>query len=216
MVAANQHRHARPDPGRLCRRFAAAPAALSPSRRCEEAHEIDAFGAELIDRFGPMPEEVQHLSRSSTSRDCAARRMSRRSMPVRKASLCQFRNSEFANPAGLVVLHRGAGCAGQDPAGPESGSDPRLGKHRQAFEGHGDDPDQSWRASLQSTGGGLKPFSHSALNHSELRRSASETRRPGGSVRVSIVPLTAASRTHSFRASRNCLLSIDRPTLEFE
>jgi transcription-repair coupling factor (superfamily II helicase) len=26
-----------------------------------EAQEIDAFGAELIDRFGPMPEEVQHL-----------------------------------------------------------------------------------------------------------------------------------------------------------
>ena len=26
-----------------------------------EAEEIDSFGAELIDRFGPLPEEVQHL-----------------------------------------------------------------------------------------------------------------------------------------------------------
>src|ERR671929_385648 len=27
----------------------------------DDAREIDAFGAELVDRFGPMPDEVKHL-----------------------------------------------------------------------------------------------------------------------------------------------------------
>ncbi len=27
----------------------------------EELQDIDGFGAEMIDRFGPLPEEVQHL-----------------------------------------------------------------------------------------------------------------------------------------------------------
>ena len=41
--------------------LAASHDALSPPRRTDDAADIDAFGAELIDRFGPMPEEVEHL-----------------------------------------------------------------------------------------------------------------------------------------------------------
>ncbi len=34
---------------------------IAASRRSENEQEIEAFAAELVDRFGPLPEEVKHL-----------------------------------------------------------------------------------------------------------------------------------------------------------
>ena len=62
MVAADQYRRGGADPGSLCRRSQRAHGALSPPRRPSKTREdIDRFAAELIDRFGPLPEEVKHL-----------------------------------------------------------------------------------------------------------------------------------------------------------
>ena len=62
LVAADHHRHAGADPGGLRRRPARCGSALYRRlAELEDEREIEAFAAELIDRFGPLPEEVEHL-----------------------------------------------------------------------------------------------------------------------------------------------------------
>ena len=87
VVAADHHRHGGDDPGRLRPRPAAPPRPLPPPRRPQgRSREIEAFAAELIDRFGPLPDEVEHLLEDRRrSRRSAAAPMSRRSTPGRRA-----------------------------------------------------------------------------------------------------------------------------------
>ncbi len=51
----------------------------------EDDRDIEAFGAELVDRFGPLPEEVGISCRSSPSRRCAGAPMSSGSRSARRA-----------------------------------------------------------------------------------------------------------------------------------
>ncbi|MCV0429140.1 MAG: transcription-repair coupling factor, partial [Roseibium sp.] len=67
-----------------------------------EASEIDAFGAELIDRFGPLPEEVQHLLKIVFIKGLCRKANVEKVDAGPKGIVVSFRNSEFANPAGLV------------------------------------------------------------------------------------------------------------------
>ncbi|MEP4272968.1 MAG: TRCF domain-containing protein, partial [Roseibium sp.] len=67
-----------------------------------EAEEIDAFGAELIDRFGPLPEEVQHLLKIVYIKGLCRKANVEKVDAGPKGIVLTFRNSEFANPAGLV------------------------------------------------------------------------------------------------------------------
>ncbi len=67
-----------------------------------EAEEIDAFGAELIDRFGPLPEEVQHLLKIVYIKGLCRKANIEKIDAGPKGIVLSFRNSEFANPAGLV------------------------------------------------------------------------------------------------------------------
>ncbi|WP_299484093.1 transcription-repair coupling factor [uncultured Roseibium sp.] len=67
-----------------------------------EAEEIDAFGAELIDRFGPLPEEVQHLLKIVYIKGLCRKANVEKVDAGPKGMVVSFRNSEFSNPAGLV------------------------------------------------------------------------------------------------------------------
>ncbi|WP_417683790.1 transcription-repair coupling factor [Roseibium sp.] len=67
-----------------------------------EADEIDAFGAELIDRFGPLPEEVQHLLKIVFIKGLCRKANVEKVDAGPKGIVISFRNSEFANPAALV------------------------------------------------------------------------------------------------------------------
>ncbi len=68
----------------------------------QDEGEIDAFAAELIDRFGALPEEVKNLlAIISIKRLCRAANVAKIDAGPGGASVV-FRNDSFANPGGLV------------------------------------------------------------------------------------------------------------------
>ena len=70
--------------------------------RLETAAEIDAIAAELIDRFGPIPDEVSHLlDILAIKRLCRAAGVERVDAGPAGATLT-FRHNTFANPSGLI------------------------------------------------------------------------------------------------------------------
>ena len=75
----------------------------------DDAGEIDAFGAELIDRFGPLPEEVEHLLKI-----------------VYVKALCRRANVEKvdAGPKGVVI------AVPQQRVRQPPGPDPRRSRRR--------------------------------------------------------------------------------------
>ncbi len=67
-----------------------------------EPSEIDAFGAELIDRFGPLPMEVQHLLKVVYIKGLCRVANVEKLDAGPKGVVIQFRSKEFPNPAALV------------------------------------------------------------------------------------------------------------------
>ena len=68
----------------------------------ESPEEIDAFGAELIDRFGPLPDEVDHLLKLVFVKALCRRANVEKVEAGPKGAVIAFRGNEFANPAGLI------------------------------------------------------------------------------------------------------------------
>ena len=78
---------------------------LSLYRRIAElegSSEIDAFGAELIDRFGPLPEEVQHLLKIVFIKTLCRQANVEKLDAGPKGVVIQFREKQFSDPVGLV------------------------------------------------------------------------------------------------------------------
>jgi len=67
-----------------------------------ELGDIDAFGAELIDRFGPLPVEVQHLLKIVYIKSLCRVANVEKLDAGPKGVVVQFRHKEFPNPAALV------------------------------------------------------------------------------------------------------------------
>lgn len=68
----------------------------------DEDQDIEAFGAELIDRFGPLPDEVKQLLKIVAIKALCRRANVEKVEAGPKGVIVTFRNSSFANPAGLV------------------------------------------------------------------------------------------------------------------
>src|SRR4051794_15370837 len=75
----------------------------------EEDREIDGFGAELADRFGPLPEEVKHLLKIVAIKAMCRRANVEKIDAGPKGVVLSFRGNEFANPEGLVQFIREEG-----------------------------------------------------------------------------------------------------------
>ena len=66
--------------------------------------DIDRFAAELIDRFGPLPEEVQHLLEIVAIKHLCRTAMVEKIEAGPKGATLAFRNQSFPNPMALVRL----------------------------------------------------------------------------------------------------------------
>jgi transcription-repair coupling factor (superfamily II helicase) len=77
----------------------------------DEERDIDAFGAELADRFGPLPIEVRHLLAIVAVKALCRRANIERLEAGPKGAVLTFRDNAFANPDGLVAFIREQGPA---------------------------------------------------------------------------------------------------------
>ena len=69
-----------------------------------DRREIDAFAAELIDRFGPLPAEVDNLLQIIAIKRACREAGVERVEAGPKGAVVTLRGNRFANPAGLVDL----------------------------------------------------------------------------------------------------------------
>jgi transcription-repair coupling factor (superfamily II helicase) len=75
-----------------------------------ETHDaIEAFAAELIDRFGPLPEEVRHLLDVVEIKGLCREAGVEQIDAGPKGAVIAFRNKTFANPEGLIAFIREEG-----------------------------------------------------------------------------------------------------------
>jgi transcription-repair coupling factor (superfamily II helicase) len=76
-----------------------------------DEREIDGFAAELADRFGPLPNEVEHLMQIVAIKALCRRANVEKIEAGPKGAVLSFRDNTFANPEGLVRYIRDQGPA---------------------------------------------------------------------------------------------------------
>ncbi|MBI1329773.1 MAG: transcription-repair coupling factor [Alphaproteobacteria bacterium] len=70
----------------------------------EDRADIDRFAAELIDRFGKLPEEVEHLLAIVAIKKLCRIALVEKIEAGPKGAMLTFRNNTFPNPGGLIRL----------------------------------------------------------------------------------------------------------------
>jgi transcription-repair coupling factor (superfamily II helicase) len=69
----------------------------------EDERDIEAFAAELVDRFGPLPEEVDYLLQVVAIKALCRRANVERIEVGPKGAVLAFRDNIFTNPDGLIA-----------------------------------------------------------------------------------------------------------------
>ncbi len=77
----------------------------------EDEKDIEPFAAELVDRFGKPPVEVEHLLQIVAIKALCRRANVEKIDAGPKGAVLSFRDNEFANPAGLIAFIREQGTA---------------------------------------------------------------------------------------------------------
>ncbi len=91
----------------------------------EDEGEIDSFAAELVDRFGPLPKEVEHLLQVVAIKALSRRANVERVEAGPKGIVLAFRDNLFPNPDGLIGYIREQG------SGVRMRNDPKNAKAQQ-------------------------------------------------------------------------------------
>ena len=101
----------------------------------ETRADIDAFAAELVDRFGELPPEVEHLLDVMEIKGfCRAAGIAKVDAGP-KGAVLMFHRNEFANTQGLGRLHAGLTRQGETAARSQADLQGRLGPARAALQG---------------------------------------------------------------------------------
>jgi transcription-repair coupling factor (superfamily II helicase) len=69
----------------------------------EDDRDIEAFAAEMVDRFGPLPEEVEYLLQVVAIKALCRRANVERIEVGPKGAVLAFRDNTFSNPEGLIA-----------------------------------------------------------------------------------------------------------------
>ncbi len=77
----------------------------------EDERTIDGFAAELVDRFGKLPQEVEHLLQVVAIKALSRRANVEKVEAGPKGIVLSFRDNVFANPEGLIAFIREQGSA---------------------------------------------------------------------------------------------------------
>ena len=72
----------------------------------EEERDIDSFAAEMVDRFGPLPQEVEHLMQIVQIKALCRKANVEKLEAGPKGAVLAFRDNAFANPEGLMIFIR--------------------------------------------------------------------------------------------------------------
>ena len=75
----------------------------------EDERDIDSFAAEMVDRFGPLPGEVEHLLQVVAIKALCRRANVEKLEAGPKGVVLSFRDNIFANPEGLIAFIREQG-----------------------------------------------------------------------------------------------------------
>ncbi|HEY8273097.1 MAG TPA: transcription-repair coupling factor, partial [Pseudolabrys sp.] len=86
----------------------------------EDEREIDGFAAELVDRFGKLPQEVEHLLQVVAIKALSRRANVEKVEAGPKGIVLSFRDNVFANPEGLIALIREQGSGVRMRADPKN------------------------------------------------------------------------------------------------
>lgn len=86
----------------------------------EDERDIESFAAELVDRFGKLPEEVEHLLQVVAIKALSRRANVEKVEAGPKGIVLSFRDNIFANPEGLIAFIREQGSGVRMRADPKN------------------------------------------------------------------------------------------------
>ena len=92
----------------------------------EDERDIDSFAAELVDRFGPLPGEVEHLLQVVAIKALCRRANVEKLEAGPKGVVLSFRDNIFANPEGLMAFIQKQGSGVRMRADPKDAKAQQL------------------------------------------------------------------------------------------
>ncbi len=92
----------------------------------EDERDIESFAAEMVDRFGALPREVEHLLQVVAIKAQCRRANVEKLEAGPKGVVLSFRDNNFANPEGLIAFIREQGSGVRMRADPKDAKNQQL------------------------------------------------------------------------------------------